>query len=162
VGDLVGGSVWCIPIVPLTVEPPQRTGPPHLHKETVMNPIRAIGRLACILAGLAATFAAAASEALAATPPGQARPLSWPDPPLPPGWNKHPPLPPNWASRPHLPPGWNKHPPVPAHTHLAGTGGLPGWQITLIAVAAVLLAAATVVRLARARAARRRAAASPA
>ena len=32
------------------------------------------------------------------------------------------------------PPGWNKHPPLPALTHTTATGGIPGWQITLIAV----------------------------
>jgi hypothetical protein len=45
-----------------------------------MNPVRAIDRLACILAGLAVAFAAA--PAALATPR-----------PRPPGWNKHPPLP---------------------------------------------------------------------
>jgi hypothetical protein len=126
-----------------------------------MNPIRAICRLACILAGLAVTFAAAVPAALASTSPGRTRLLSWADPPLPPGWNKHPPLP--AATHPALryPPGWNKHPPLPAHVHALATGGMPGWQITLIATAAVVLAAA-VVLLARARTARRRAEASPA
>jgi hypothetical protein len=124
-----------------------------------MNPIRAIRRLACIPAGLAAAFAAAPA-ALAAASPGQARALSWADPPLPPGWNKHPPLP----ARPHpalrYPPGWNKHPPLPAHAHALATGGLPGWQITVIAAAMALAAAFLLV--ARARATRRRTAARPA
>lgn len=71
-----------------------------------MNPVRAIRYLACMLAGLAVTFAAAVPAALASTPPGRTRPLSWADPPLPPGWNKHPPL--------------------PAHAHGRVTGGMPG------------------------------------
>jgi hypothetical protein len=105
-----------------------------------MNPIRAIRRLACTLAGVAVTLAAAVPAALASASPGQARALSWADPPLPPGWNNHPPL--------------------PAHAHALVTGGMSGWQITLIAAATAL--AAAIVFLARARAARRRAAASPA
>jgi hypothetical protein len=126
-----------------------------------MNPIRAIRRLACILAGLAVAFAATAPAALASTSPGRTWPLSWADPPLPPGWNKHPPLPAG-PGPVKYPPGWNKHPPLPAHAHALATGGMPGWQISLIAAAATVLAAAVVVLLARARAARRRAAASPA
>ena len=39
-------------------------------------------------------------------------------------------------------------------THAVLTGGMPGWQITLIAVGAALLAAATAVFLDRARAGR--------
>src|SRR5215469_13632511 len=111
-----------------------------------MNLTPAIGRLAGILAGLAGAAAAVAvgvPAALAPTLPGRTWLLSWPDPPLPPGWNKHPPL------------------PDPARLHAALAGGMPGWQITLIAAAAILAAAAAVL-LARTRAARRRAAASPA
>ena len=45
--------------------------------------------------------------------------------------------------------------PVPASTvHVVTTGGMAGWQITLITLGAVLVAAAVTVRLARARAAR--------
>ena len=44
--------------------------------------------------------------------------------------------------------------PPPVHTIV--TGGMPGWQITLIAVAAVLLAAALAVTIYRTRAPRRR------
>jgi hypothetical protein len=62
---------------------------------------------------------------------------------------------------PPRPPGWNKHPPLPAHTHTAVTGGMAGWQITLIVAAAVLLAALTVTAY-RIRATRRRVTASPA
>ena len=106
-----------------------------------MNPIRAIGRLARALAALAAAtvaYAAAAPAALA-TPP-----------PRPPGWNKHPPLPAGPRPALRFPPGWNKHPPLPGPARLhAAVGGLPGWQITLTA-AAVLLAAALAIQLARA------------
>ena len=46
--------------------------------------------------------------------------------------------------------------PVPATTvHVITAGGMAGWQITLIAVGAALLAAAATVLLNRARAARR-------
>ena len=47
---------------------------------------------------------------------------------------------------------------VPQHlvrTHLAAAGGMPGWQITLIAVGTALLAATRAVLLDRARTARR-------
>ena len=53
-----------------------------------------------------------------------------------------------------LPPGWNKHPPLPAHAHTLAASGMPGWQITLIAVGAALLAAALAVTAYRMRAAR--------
>ena len=92
-----------------------------------MNPVRHIRRLAGVLAGLAAAmlaFAAAAPAALASGPR-----------PLPPIREKHPPLP--------------AHP----HVHTVVTGGMPGWQITLIAIGAALLAATVAVLLDRARAA---------
>jgi len=131
-----------------------------------MNLTPTIGRLAGILAGLAGAAAALAvgvPAALASTLPGRTWLLSWPDPPLPPGWNKHPPRPTGTQPALRFPPGWNKHPPLPdpARLHAALAGGMPGWQITLIAAAAILAAAAAVL-LARTRAARRRAAASPA
>jgi hypothetical protein len=44
---------------------------------------------------------------------------------------------------------------VPAQVHTVIAGGMPGWQITLIAAGAALLAAATAVLLDRARATRR-------
>ena len=88
-----------------------------------------------------------------------APPAAWrPDPPFPPGWR-----PPRWNK--YLP-GWDKHPPLPlghvagpvypAPAHTAVAGGMPGWQITLIAAAAVVLATAVAVALYRTRAARRR------
>jgi hypothetical protein len=81
-----------------------------------MNPIRAIGRAARVLAGLAAAalaFTAAIPAALASASPGRARLLSWADSPLPPGWNMHPLL--------------------PAQVHALAADGMPGWQIALIA-----------------------------
>jgi hypothetical protein len=113
-----------------------------------MNPIRAIRRLACTLAAVAVTLAAAVPAALASASPGQARALSWADPPS---------TPPALRYRP----GWNKHPPLPAHAHALVTGGLPGWQTTLIVITGALLATALAVTYRR-RAMRRRATATTA
>lgn len=44
---------------------------------------------------------------------------------------------------------------APAQAHTIVSGGMPGWQIVLIAVGAALLAATVAVRMDRARAARR-------
>src|SRR5262249_61259257 len=49
---------------------------------------------------------------------------------------------------------------TPSHIHAAATGGMPGWQITLIAIGAALLAAATTLLLDRAWIARRHATAT--
>ena len=57
---------------------------------------------------------------------------------------------------PPEPPGWNKHPPLPSQVHTVVVGGMPGWQIALIAAGAALIAAAVAVLLYRARAARRK------
>jgi hypothetical protein len=38
----------------------------------------------------------------------------------------------------------NKHPPLPAHLHPLATSGIPAWQLTLMAVTLVLLAAVLV------------------
>ena len=89
-----------------------------------MNRCHALGHLAVIMAGLAgAVVAFAAVPALASASPKPARLLSWADPPLPPGWNKHTRL------------------PDPARVHAALAGGIPGWQLTLMAVTIVLLVA---------------------
>ena len=99
-----------------------------------MNPIHTIRRLACMLTGLATALTAAVATAPAA--------FAQPSPP---------PGPPAEISRfgpllvPHA---------VPAHTHAAITGGLAGWQITMIAVGAAILGAIVGVLLDRARAAR--------
>jgi hypothetical protein len=68
----------------------------------------------------------------------------WADPPLPPGWNKYLHLPAGLHSAVRLPPGWDKHLPLPGHSHPLATAGTPGWQLTLMAVTAVLLVAASV------------------
>ena len=55
-----------------------------------------------------------------------------------------------------LPPEDSNHGPVPATTvRVITAGGTPGWQITVIAVAAALTAAVAAVLLDRARASRR-------
>jgi len=71
-------------------------------------------------------------------------------PPLPPCWNKHPPMPLGHIHQPV------HQAPVPGPVHTAVIGGMPGWQITLIAAGAALLAAVLVVIADRARAAQRR------
>jgi hypothetical protein len=39
----------------------------------------------------------------------------------------------------------NKHPPLPAHLHPLAASGIPGWQLALMAVTVVLLAAVLVM-----------------
>jgi hypothetical protein len=90
-----------------------------------MNRIHHIRRLAAALAGLAGTllaFGAAPAFAMP-PPPGPGGPAGAPAP-VAPGWYKHPPL-------------------QPVHT--AVIGGMPGWQIALIAIGAALLAATAAV-----------------
>ena len=67
-------------------------------------------------------------------------------PPLPPGWNQRPPMPLEYIFGPVVK--------VPGHTVVIG--GMPGWQIALIAAGTGLLAAVLAVIADRARAARRR------
>jgi hypothetical protein len=102
-----------------------------------MNHIRRITAALVTLAGALAAVTAAAPAALAVRVPprggagpasGLARTVPWPKTPVPPGQS-------------------------PVHTVVAG--GMPGWQIALIAVAAAVVAAAAAVLLDRARAARR-------
>jgi hypothetical protein len=114
-----------------------------------MNLIRYTRRLAAALAGLAAALVAfGAAPAFASLPPGHGGPAAGTALPRPPGWNKHPPLPPGHFTGPvHTAT-------VPAHTVVIG--GMPGWQIALIAIAAALVAATVAVLVDRARAARRR------
>lgn len=100
-----------------------------------MTNIHHIRRLIGILTGFAAALVAAVAVAPAAfatvdPPPG---PLSRYEPQAPPLHNTL----------------------VPAHTHAAVTIGMPGWQITLIAVGAAIVAAAVAVLLDRALTARR-------
>jgi len=92
-----------------------------------MNGIRHIRRIAGVLAGLAGVLLA-----FGATPA--------------------------FASVPHPGGGAGDPPPVfpaPTHTVTLVTGGMPGWQITLITIGAALLAATVAVLLDRARATRR-------
>jgi hypothetical protein len=92
----------------------------------VMSRIQSIRRLAGFVAGLATAVLAAAVSAPA-------------------------------AFAVHVPPpgGTRVSPPVVLQTHTIVQGGMPGWQIALIAVVAALLTAAAAVMLDRARAARR-------
>jgi len=90
-----------------------------------MNPIHTIRRLAYILGGLATAALAFAAAAPAA--------LAIPPPPDP--------------GQPGVVP--------PPAVHTVVTGGMAGWQITLIAAGAALLAATLAVPLDRARASRR-------
>jgi hypothetical protein len=92
-----------------------------------MNPIHHIRRIAGVVAGLAALAALGATPAFA-----MPRPVSG-------GGGGGPAVAP-----PHL---------APVHTVIAG--GMAGWQITLIAAGAALLAATFAVLLDRARATRR-------
>jgi len=92
-----------------------------------MNPIRTIRRLASTLAGLAAATLAV----IAAAPAALARPV---------------------------PPDLRPAEIVPAPAiHTVVIGGMPGWQITIIAAGAAALAAVLALLLARAWAARRHA-----
>jgi hypothetical protein len=97
-----------------------------------MNPIRTIRRLAAALAGLTGALLALAAAA----------PAAFAMPPSTHGWSRRPPLPPAHVHQ-------FMHIPIPVRTVLIG--GMPGWQITLIAAGAALLA----VLLDRARMARK-------
>ena len=98
-----------------------------------MNPIR---RLTAALGGLAGALLAFA----AAAPAAFARPF----PPRPPGWDKHPPLPLGHVAGPVLGPNRAGYPSV-SRVHTVVVGGMPGWQIALIAIGAALLAATAAV-----------------
>jgi hypothetical protein len=98
---------------------------PRFLKEITVNRTHRIRRLSSILAGLAAGLLA-----LAASPAAYAQV----DPP---------------EGRPTVPAQ------AAAHIHAIVTGGMPGWEITLIAAGAAALAAVTAVLLDRARTARR-------
>ncbi len=102
-----------------------------------MIPTHPIRRAAAILAGLAAAALACAPApaALAGIGPVGGTPAA---------------LRPNRAG----------YSPAPAQIHTIVAGGMPGWQITLIAAAAAILAAAVAVILNRAHTARRHPAAS--
>ena len=98
-----------------------------------MNRIRRIAAVLAALAATAAVFAATGPAAFAMRVPAPGR------------LGGHP----------------VKHPAViPAQIHTVIVGGMPGWQITLIAAAAALLAAVLAVLGDRSHAARRRMTAS--
>jgi hypothetical protein len=131
-----------------------------------MNRIRRIRRVASALAGLACAWLG-----FAVAPPAAFGSAQHPRP----SWVTSPPriLPARalaWI-RAHLPPGWNKHPPLPpVHAHqlvhapvrTVVIGGMPGWQIALIAAGAALLAALVALLAYRAWAARRKPVTAPA
>ena len=100
-----------------------------------MNRIQNIGRVTRILAGLVGVLVALGAAAPAAF--AQV-------------------VPPGPLSR------YEPVTPIPAHSHAAVAVGMPGWQITLIAVGAAIVAAAVTVLLDRAWSARRVSAATAA
>ena len=106
-----------------------------------MNPIRNVRRVAGVLAGLASAWlglALAAPAVFAAT-----HPTPGPAGYLTPGAPGFPPQP---------------GPPPAVQVHTVVVGGMPGWQIALIAIGAALFAATAAVLLDRAWTARRRSA----
>jgi hypothetical protein len=131
-----------------------------------MNPIRRTRRSAAALAGLALAWlglavAAPAAFASRAVPPPVSGAPGTAGLHEPPGWNQHPPLPGQAAAavaeHHEVPTGALPAPltahlhqlahqapsPVPGHTVVVG--GMPGWQITLIAAGAAVLAAVLAV-----------------
>jgi hypothetical protein len=97
-----------------------------------MNRIHCIRRLAGVLAGLAGTLLTSVAAAPA-------------------------------ALAVHVPPpGGSAGTPAPSDPATVVAGGMPGWQITLIAVGAALLAATAAVILDRARATHRKTTTAPA
>jgi hypothetical protein len=114
-----------------------------------MNPIRRIRRIAGVLAGLACAWLGSTVAAPAAFAAVRV---------------VHPVVGPPGVSVLHEPPGWNKHPPLPYghwtgpvyQVHTVVGGGMPGWQIALIAIGAALFAAAAAVLFDRIWAARRK------
>jgi hypothetical protein len=103
-----------------------------------MNPLKRIRRFAAVLAGLAGALVAfGATPALAMHEP-----------------------PPGTGSGITTSPVGTTTPPVEVHTVVVG--GMPGWQIALIAIVAALFAAAVAVLADRSRNARRKAIAATA
>jgi hypothetical protein len=115
-----------------------------------MNPIRHIRRVAGVLAGLACAWlglAVAAPAAFAVGPP----------PPVGPGGYIIPSAePPIREPHPLPPPGHFVGPVYKDPVHTVVAGGMPGWQIALIALGAALVAATAAVLVVRAWAARRK------
>ena len=105
-----------------------------------MNPLKRIRRFAAVLPGLAGAlvaFGATPAFAVHVPPPGSGS-----------------------GSGVSTSPVGTTAPPVEVHTVVVG--GMPGWQITLIAIVAALLAATVAVLLDRARRSRRKAIAAAA
>ena len=103
-----------------------------------MNPIR---RLTAALTGLVSALLALTTAAPAALASG-------PGPP--PIREKHPPPPYGHWTEPVMGPNRAGYPPI-SHVRTVVIGGMPGWQIALIAIGAALLAATVAVLLDRAR-----------
>jgi hypothetical protein len=115
-----------------------------------MNPVRHIRRLAAALAALASALLAIAAAAPAAFAVG-------PPPPVGPNGYIIPSAgPPIREPHPLLPPGHFVGPVYKVPVHTAVIGGMPGWQITLIAIGAALLAATVAVVVYRAWTTRRK------
>src|SRR5215831_6952636 len=111
-------------------------------KETVMNHIHNVRRVAGVLAGLACAWLGLAMAAPAAF--AGAHPTPGPAGFITPG------------SPGFIPP---RPAPLPVQVHTVVVGGMPGWQITLIAIGAALVAAIAAVLADRTWTARRRPAA---
>jgi hypothetical protein len=109
-----------------------------------MNPVR---HLTAALAGLAGALLAFTAVAPAA--------LAQPFPPRPPGWDKHPPPPPGHWTEAVMGPNRAGYPSI-SDVRTVVIGGMPGWQIALIAIGAALLAATAAVLADRARTAHRK------
>jgi hypothetical protein len=127
-----------------------------------MNRIRIHARrLAGLLAGLAGTLLALSigAPALALAAPLPRSPELAPGSSVPAGVHTTVRSPGGVLSRlegPVLVSPQRPHTAMPAHIHAAITGGMPGWQITLIAIGAALAAATVAVLLDRAFTSRRR------
>jgi hypothetical protein len=109
-----------------------------------MNPVRRLRRLAAALAALASALLAITAAAPAAFAVG-------PPPPVGPNGYIIPSTgPPIRQPHPLLPPGHFVGPVYKVPLHTVVIGGMPGWQITLIATGAALLAATVAVVMYRA------------
>jgi hypothetical protein len=100
-----------------------------------MNPLKRIRRFAAVLAGALVAFGATPAFAMHEPPPGLGSGVT-------------------------TSPVGTTTPPVEVHTVVVG--GMPGWQIALIAVVAALFTAAVAVLADRSRSARRKAIAATA
>jgi hypothetical protein len=100
-----------------------------------MSRFHILGRLAVLVAGLAGVLPVLCAGGVSAAVAGGT---------VPPGGD--PPRHLSLASLPARPPGWTHHPPLadPARVHAALAGGVPLWQVSLMAVTVVLLVATLV------------------